>query len=167
METEQYKAVVHKMHCLLRAFVMHIWSSKGLHVILAYTHPRFLMYSYQDDFIWFWNPHFVSIPLLFIKVKLCCLDVIGVIHWQIYFLNRRWWNWNEVWLHRIISMFWDISEKRGRFSKVPRIKKGQFSSTLERSKEGVLSVLFRSAWGRNSAFVASGENNGVYFIKIG
>ena len=171
METEQYKAAVLKIHCLLRAFVMHIWSSRGLHVILACTDPRFLMYSYQDDFMWSWNPNFISIPLLFIKVKWCCLGVIGTIHWQIFFLNRRcqWkrWKCGEVWIHGIITIAWDISEKPGRFSKVLGIKNGRFSSTLERSKQGVVSGWFRCAWGRNSAFVADGELSAVYFIKIG
>jgi hypothetical protein len=80
VETELYKAVVRKIRCLSRAFFMHICSSKGLLVILSNTHPRFFVCSCQDDFIWSLNPDFVSIPLFFIKVKWCCLDVIGAIH---------------------------------------------------------------------------------------
>ena len=169
METEQSKAVVHRMQCHLRDFVIHIWSCKDLHVILAYTHPRFPVSGYQFDFIWSSHPNFVPIPLLVIKVKWCCLHVIGTRHWQIYFLNRckwRWRYWGEAWIHTTISIYWDMSEKRGRFSEVHWIKKGKFSSTFERSKQGVVSVWFRAAWRRNSAFVASGKCSAVYFIKI-
>jgi len=85
-ETVQYTAVFRKMQRHLTAFVMHIWTSKDIHVILAYTHPRSLVSSYQDDFICSYHPNFVSIPLRVIKVKWCCWDVTGTIHWQIYLL---------------------------------------------------------------------------------
>jgi hypothetical protein len=74
MEIQEYKAVVHKIHCRLRDTVLYILSSKGLHVIIGNTHPRFLMSSYQNDFIWSCHPNFVTIPLRFIKVKWCCAD---------------------------------------------------------------------------------------------
>ena len=121
-------------------------SSKGIHVMLAYTHPRSFVSSYQDDLICSYYPNFVSIPLLVIRWN----GAVGMS--QVHYIDKY--------------IFWTrgVSEVGE-----AEVKSGSQTECLARFFKGLRDLcnqFSRTAGRRNPSFVGIGESNAVSFTKI-